>query len=356
MARKIHKIEDSNVTGYSRLMPPDELKAAVPLTSETRRTVEEGRSAIRNIINGRDRRLLLVVGPCSIHDVDAAKDYAAMLNGLRKRVADKFVIVERTYFEKPRTTVGWKGLINEPRLNGEERINEGLLLARKVLAHNASIGLPSATEFLDPFTPQWIGDLVSWAAIGARTVESSTHRQMASGLSMPIGFKNGTSGGVQVAIDAVIAARQPQWFFGLDPSGRPSAVSSAGNQYTHIILRGGSNGPNYDEDSVKAAQLMLRKHRLQQKVMIDCSHGNSGKDYNVQPDVFSEVIRQVVAGNRDIMGLMLESNIHEGRQDIPDDPALLHSLKYGVSVTDACIGWEMTEHVVIDAYKKLQRN
>ncbi len=345
------QIDDRNVIGYSPLMLPHDLKSTVPLTKGSYGTVEGCRESIKAILNGKDERTLLVIGPCSIHDIDVAKDYADRLNALRKEVEGTFVITERTYFEKPRTTVGWKGLINEPHLDGQEKVNEGLVIARKVLAYNAKIGLPSATEFLDPFTPQWIADLISWAGIGARTVQSPTHRQMASGLSMPVGFKNGTTGDVQVAIDAVIAASKPQWFFGLDQSGKPSVVRARGNPDTHIVLRGGKSGANYDTASVKVVQEMLRKHNLPPKVMIDCSHGNSGKDYTLQPAVFENVIKQISEGNKGIMGIMLESNINLGRQDIPKDQK---ALQYGVSVTDACIGWDTTERIVMDAYRKLR--
>ena len=346
-----YQIEDRNVIGYSPLMLPHDLKSAVPLTKGAYETVEVGRESIKSILNGSDERTLLVLGPCSIHDLEVAKDYADRLNKLRKKVADTFIIAERTYFEKPRTTVGWKGLINEPHLDGQEKVNEGLVIARKVLAYNAKIGLPSATEFLDPFTPQWIADLISLAGIGARTVQSPTHRQMASGLSMPVGFKNGTTGDVQVAIDAVIAASKPQWFFGLDQSGKPSVVRARGNADTHIVLRGGKSGTNYDSASIKGAQKMLMKHNLSPKVMVDCSHGNSGKDYTLQPAVFENVIEQISEGNKGIMGIMFESNINPGRQDIPKDPK---TLKYGVSVTDACIGWGTTEKLVMDACERLQ--
>ncbi len=294
----------------------------------------------------------MVIGPCSIHDIEAATDYAERLNGLRERVEDRFELVMRTYLEKPRTVVGWKGLVYEPYLDGQERIGDGLIIARQFLLSNAELGLPCATEFLDTFIPQYIGDLISWGAIGARTVESQIHRQMASGLSMPVGFKNNMSGDVKVAIDAMLAARHSHWFFGLDQYGRPSVVKTRGNTYTHIVLRGGNEGPNYDRESVARAQAMLREAGLPERLMIDCSHGNSGKDYRAQPVVFEDVIRQIYDGNLGIIGVMVESHINEGRQDVPED---IRELKYGVSITDSCIGWETTERLIMDAYRMLSK-
>ena len=343
---------DSNVKGYSPLMSPYHLKQELPLTGSAKMLIRQGRASIAGILRGEDSRKLLVVGQCSVYDPEEDMDYAAKLKELSDRVKDVFVVVKRTYFEKPRTTTGWKGLISEPRHDGKERINEGLYLARKLLSRNAEIGLLSGTEFLDPFVPQWTADLISWAAIGARTVQSAPHRQMASGLSMPVGFKNTTHGDTGAAIDAIVAAAQRQWFFGLDHYGIPSVVSTGGNRYTHVILRGGDSGPNYDSRSITAVQERLARKGLPPRLMVDCSHGNSGKDHTKQPLVFEDVIKQIRDGNRGIIGLMLESNINEGRQDLTscgDTPA------YGVSITDACIGWETTERCMMDAWKALSR-
>ncbi len=343
-------IEDLNVLGYSTLISPYHIKRQVPLTDKAEKTVREGRRGIREILNGDRKRLMMAVGPCSIHDVEAAKEYAERLAGLKDRVKDRIEIVMRTYFEKPRTIIGWKGLVYEPRLDGQERINEGLITARELLMFTSELGLPAGTEFLDTFTPQYIADVISWGAIGARTVESQIHRQLASGLSMPIGFKNGTQGDVSIAVNAVISARNGHSFLGIDQYGLPSVVRTRGNKYAHIMLRGGDKGPNYDRDSVKGAQETLRKAGLPDGLMIDCSHGNSNKDYRKQPGVFEDVIGQIAEGNDGIIGIMLESNINEGSQKVVDPK----NLKYGVSITDSCIGWDTTEKLVYEAYKSLK--
>lgn len=347
-----HRIEDSNIIGYTPLMSPYQLKREIPLTDKAKETIEQNRRAIRGILRGEEKKLL-GVGPCSIHDAGAAKEYAKELSGVAEAVKDVFVIVMRMYFEKPRTTIGWKGLIYEPSLDGNESINEGLSTARQLLKYNAELGLPSGTEFLDTFVPQYIGDLISWGAIGARTVESQLHRQMASGVSMPIGFKNSTAGNIGVAINAVLSARQSHCFFGLDQYGVPSVVTTRGNLYTHIILRGGDSGANYDSCSVRKAQVALSESGLDNRLMIDCSHGNSNKDYRLQPVIFEDAIKQMVDGNAGIIGLMLESNINDGNQKIPEDPK---ELKYGVSITDPCVGWETTKKLIMDAYRMLLRS
>ena len=277
------KIEDSNVTGYRPLITPVVLKQEVPLTSRGRETVARGRHDIIESICGRDKRIVLVVGQCSIHDIESDAEYSKRLLSLSRAVDDVFIIAKRVYFEKPRTTVGWKGLIYDPNLDGKENINKGLRLAREILVRNAEMGLLSGTEFLDPFVPQYLGGIISWAAIGARTVQSSVHRQMASGLSMPVGFKNSMQGDITVAMHAVIAASKPQWFLGMDQNGTVSAVTTKGNPDTHIILRGGEHGPNYEAASVGKAQAMLKENGLSDALMIDCSHGNSNKDYRMQP-------------------------------------------------------------------------
>jgi 3-deoxy-7-phosphoheptulonate synthase len=346
------KIEDSNVTGYRPLITPVILKQEIPLTRRGRETVTRGRYEITESINGRDKRIVLVVGQCSIHDTESDAEYSKRLLSLSRAVEDVFVIAKRVYFEKPRTTVGWKGLIYDPNLDGKENINKGLRIAREILARNAEMGLFSGTEFLDPFVPQYLGDMISWAAIGARTVQSSVHRQMASGLSMPVGFKNSTQGDVKVAVQAVIAASKSQWFLGMDQNGTVSAVTTRGNPDTHIILRGGEHGPNYSAANVGKAQAMLKENGLASTLMVDCSHGNSNKDYRMQSRVFRNVIGQILRGNTGIKGLMLESNINEGSQPIPSQTK---NLKYGVSVTDSCIGWEETERLILDAHRLLRK-
>ena len=345
------KIEDSNVTGYRPLITPVILKQELPLTNRAQETVARGRQAIVESMRGKDKRIILVVGQCSIHDTESDAEYSKRLLSLSKAVEDVFIIAKRVYFEKPRTTIGWKGLIYDPNLDGKENINKGLRLAREILVRNAEMGLFSGTEFLDPFVPQYLGDTISWAAIGARTVQSSVHRQMASGLSMPVGFKNSTQGDITVAVQAVIAASKAQWFLGMDQNGTVSAVNTRGNQDTHIILRGSERGPNYRTASVRKAQAMLIENGLNAALMVDCSHGNSNKDYRMQSKVFRNVIGQILRGNNGIKGLMLESNINEGSQPIPKNPK---DLKYGVSVTDSCVGWEETEKLILDAHRLLR--
>ena len=287
-----------------------------------------------------------MVGPCSIHDTVAGLEYAKKLKVLADKVKKNIFVVMRVYFEKPRTTVGWKGLINDPDLNGTFNIPKGIDIAREFLSEVTKIGLPTATEFLDPFTPQYIGDLVSWGAIGARTAESQTHRQMASGLSMPIGFKNGTGGSVQLAIDGMIACNGEHAFLGIDNEGKTSVVITTGNSANHVILRGGASGTNYDSKSVKEAQEILKKNNLEPNIVVDCSHGNSNKDHNRQPIVFKDVIDKRLSGNDKIIGIMLESNINPGNQSLGNN---IDDLDYGVSITDKCVGWEKTEETIMDA-------
>ena len=312
--------------------------------------MENSRIGIQKIISGEDKRLLLLVGPCSIHDTKAGIEYAKKLKKLSEDVKENIFIVMRVYFEKPRTTIGWKGLINDPDLNGTFNIPKGINMARQILSEITDIGLPTATEFLDPFTPQYIGDLVSWGAIGARTAESQTHRQMASGLSMPIGFKNGTGGSVQLAIDGMIACEGEHAFLGIDHEGKTSVVVTNGNKANHLILRGGASGPNYDEESIKNAQQLLDKNNLKPNIVVDCSHGNSNKDHNRQPIVFENVINQITSGNKNIIGIMLESNLNPGSQSLNSDTT---DLEYGVSITDKCVGWEKTEEIILQANEQL---
>ncbi|MCZ6538452.1 MAG: 3-deoxy-7-phosphoheptulonate synthase [Chloroflexi bacterium] len=339
------------ITDVKPLSPPRSYIDAQPISPEIAEIVIRARIAIENIGNGTDPRMVMLVGPCSIHDEKAGIEYAKRLAVLAEEVKDSILVVMRVYFEKPRTTVGWKGLINDPNLDGTFDMQTGLERARAFLLQVGSLGLPAGTEFLDPFTPQYLADLVSWGAIGARTTESQTHRQMASGLSMPIGFKNGTGGSCQIAVDAMMAARSSHAFLGIDLDGRAAVINTAGNKAQHLILRGGSSGPNYDEDSVASASALLEIAGLRPNVVIDCSHANSNKDHRRQPIVFRETVRQRVAGNDGVIGLMLESHINEGNQPMGN----LDDLQYGVSITDACINWESTEELLLEAHTKLTR-
>ena len=334
------KIEDRNVEDIMPLISPRAVKAEQPLTARAADVVLGTRRAIRDVLHGRDReRLLVVVGPCSIHDPEAALDYARRLVRVAEATRDRLIIVMRTYFEKPRTTVGWKGMINDPHLDGSCDIVAGLQIARRLLLEINELGLPCGGEVLDPITPQYISDLLSWASIGARTIESQTHREMASGLSMPIGFKNSTDGGLQVALHAMISARHPQTFLGISSDGATAMIKTVGNPDRHVVLRGGGRGPNYSPADVARAAAMVASEGVARPVMVDCSHGNSSKDYTRQPIVCREVLRQLDGSPGVIMGLLLESNLQPGRQDWEAGTPL----RYGVSITDACIGWDETE-------------
>ncbi|MBL9090705.1 MAG: 3-deoxy-7-phosphoheptulonate synthase [Planctomycetaceae bacterium] len=339
----MQRTSDIHIRSLVPLTPPQKLIDEFPLTEKAAKTVVEGREAVRRILAGEDRRMLVVVGPCSIHDERAALEYAERLRAVAERLSDRLFIVMRVYFEKPRTTVGWKGLINDPHLDGSFDIPEGLRRARKLLLQINEMGLPAATEMLDPVTPQYTADLVTWASIGARTTESQTHRQMASGLSMPVGFKNATDGNLQIAIDAMYSARAQHSFLGTDVAGRLCIVNTTGNPLGHIILRGGRTGTNYDPQTVQDAVAGMTKAGLAPNVMIDCSHANSEKDHRKQEGVWNNVLEQRAAGATNIIGLMLESNLHEGQQKLTAD---LSQLKYGVSITDACLGWEKTEELL----------
>ncbi len=341
---------DLNVINTVELIAPQDLLNELPASETAIQTVVEGRDAVRRMLSGDDPRLLVVVGPCSIHDYGAALEYARRLRALAEQVKDRMLLVMRVYFEKPRTTLGWKGLINDPHLNGTFDIAAGMRLARKILLEVNELGLPTATEMLEPITPQYVADLVTWAAIGARTTESQTHRQMASGLSMPVGFKNGTDGNLQIALDAMLSARHPHSFLGIDTQGRICVVNTRGNTCGHMILRGGRSGPNYSADNLRAAIEGLRSAKLPDRVMVDCSHANADKDHRKQEIVWDDVIAQRVAGNTHILGLMVESNLHEGAQKLTSD---LTQLKYGVSITDACTGWEATRDMVLRAHEAL---
>lgn len=344
------QVNNLNVLSQDVLITPDALKQAVPMTEQAEQTVIEGRQVIQNILDGKDPRLLVVVGPCSIHDVDAAMDYARRLRKLADEVSDSLFLVMRVYFEKPRTTVGWKGLINDPHLNGSFEIEEGLHKARRLLVDLAELGLPLATEALDPISPQYLQDCISWSAIGARTTESQTHREMASGLSGPVGFKNGTDGSLDVAINALESVASPHNFLGINHQGQVAIVRTRGNAYGHVVLRGGNGKPNYDSVSVALAEQALSKADLSPNIMVDCSHANSNKDAALQPLVLENVTNQILDGNRSIMGLMVESNIEWGNQKVPED---LAALAYGVSITDACIDWATTEKTFHDMNARL---
>jgi 3-deoxy-7-phosphoheptulonate synthase len=333
---------DLRVVSLRPLVSPALLMDDLPLDAHGARVVSGAREEIVRILNREDDRLLVVVGPCSVHDCAAALDYAHRLVLLAERVAPDLRIVMRVYFEKPRTTVGWKGLINDPHLDGSFAVNEGLRMARRLLLDITALGLPAGCEFLDPISPQFFSDAVSWAAIGARTTESQVHRQLASGLSMPVGFKNGTGGDVQIAVDAIRAAAQPHSFFGVTDQGLAGIVATRGNLDCHIILRGGNAAPNYDARSVARVLDLLRQTSLAPRLVVDASHGNSGRDYRRQPVVIEAIAEQVAAGERGIVGVMLESFLVEGRQDLTE----ASRLTYGQSITDACIGWETTERAL----------
>jgi len=334
------KTENLRVESVTQLTPPMELKESLPLTANALDTVQTGRAAIRAVLDRSDPRMLVITGPCSIHDPDAALDYARRLKTLSDQVADRHLIVMRVYFEKPRTTVGWKGFINDPHRDDSYNMQYGLKAARKLMLDILEIGLPVATEFLDPIIPQYTGDLVSWAAIGARTIESQTHREMTSGLSMPVGLKNATDGSVQRAVDALISSRSPHSFLGIDQTGHSSIVKTTGNPNTHLVLRGGGGKTNYHADEVAAAAEKLRAAGLPEIMMVDCSHANSGKVPARQADVWNDLLEQRKQPGCPVIGAMLESFIEEGSQPISD------SLKYGLSITDPCIDWETTEQLL----------
>ncbi len=322
------------------------------MTERANQTVVEGREVVKRILRREDPRLLVVVGPCSIHDLDGALEYARKLNCLREQLAGQFSIVMRVYFEKPRTTIGWKGLINDPHLDGSYDIETGLKKARRLLLQITGMGLPAATEFLDPIVPQYLADLVSWAAIGARTTESQTHREMASGLSMPVGFKNATDGSLQIAVDAMTSARTPHSFLGIDQDGVTSIIRTTGNPHGHVVLRGGRLEANYDPESIASAIVTLQKAGLPPVLMVDCSHANSGKQHARQEEVWKSVLHQRAAGNTALIGLMVESYLEEGSQPIPKR---LEDLRHCVSITDACVGWETTERMLRHGQEAMSR-
>jgi 3-deoxy-7-phosphoheptulonate synthase len=336
------RIDDVRIGAVRPLISPALLLDELPVSPAVQDLVEGTRGAIADILHGRDDRLVAVVGPCSIHDHDQAMDYARLLKRAADELSEDLLVVMRVYFEKPRTTVGWKGYINDPRLDGSYRINEGLRRARELLLDIADLGLPTGTEFLDLLSPQFIADLIAWGAIGARTTESQSHRQLSSGLSCPLGFKNGTDGGVQIAADAIVAARASHAFMGMTKMGMAAIFETRGNDDTHVILRGGKQGPNYDAASIDACSAILARAGLRQQVMVDCSHANSNKSHSRQIDVAADLAGQIAKGDHRIIGVMIESHLEEGRQDLtPGVP-----LRRGVSITDACLGWAQTEPVL----------
>lgn len=342
----MNALNNLNIDNVAELASPDSIKEKLPVSEKAADTVCSGRKAISEIMAGRDKRLMVILGPCSIHNYELAMDYAARLRDLKDKLP-QFLLVMRVYFEKPRTTVGWKGLINDPHLDGTYNIHEGLEIARKLLREIAEMGIPAATEFLDPIVPQYISDLVSWAAIGARTTESQTHREMASGLSMPIGFKNGTDGSVDIALNAIESSRNPQNFLGINQSGKTCVFSTKGNPLGHLVLRGGGGKPNYQSEFVDDSIQKMKNRQINPVIVVDCSHANSYKDHEKQPEVLNDVIAQISGGQRSIRGVMLESNVNAGSQGMKDDPK---DLQYGVSITDKCIDWQTTERILLEAH------
>ncbi len=344
-------LNDVNIIGNSRLITPRELKEEFPVSPAAMETILRGREAIINILERKDSRLLCIVGPCSIHDTEAALEYASRLKELEQRYGDRLCIIMRVYFQKPRTTVGWKGLINDPHLNDSFDVQNGLRISRKLLLDVSEMGLPCGTELLDAIVPQYLADCLSWASIGARTTESPTHREMASGLSMPVGYKNGTDGSLDNAVNAALAAKSPHAFLGIDEDGNISLVRSRGNGHGHIILRGGNKRPNYGREAIQEAKARLVEAGLEPFLVVDCSHANSGKKHERQEVVLFDILNQIAEGEESIVGFMIESNLKEGNQKLSGDPM---TLEYGVSITDECISWDTTERLLSEAYQKLR--
>lgn len=345
------QIENVNIRAQDVLITPSQLKSDIPASNQAAQTVLKGRQTIQNILDRKDPRIMVVIGPCSVHDVEAAIEYGNRLKQLADKLSDTLYLVMRVYFEKPRTTVGWKGLINDPHLDDSFEIEEGLHIGRKLLVDLAELGLPTATEALDPISPQYLQDLIAWSAIGARTTESQTHREMSSGLSSAIGFKNGTDGNLEVAINALHSVASPHNFLGINHEGQVAVINTTGNPYAHIVLRGGNGKPNYDAESVASCEEKLEQAEVAKNIMIDCSHANSSKKPSLQPTVVENVTQQIIDGNQSIVGLMIESNLNAGNQKIPQD---LSQLKYGVSVTDGCIDWQTTEKSLTEMAEKLR--
>ncbi|MGY8882711.1 MAG: 3-deoxy-7-phosphoheptulonate synthase [Pseudomonadales bacterium] len=344
-------VENINIELPEILITPSQLKREIPISEKARETVSSGRKAIENILTRKDHRIVVVVGPCSIHDIKAAHDYAGKLKELADKVSDTLLIVMRVYFEKPRTTTGWKGLINDPFMNDSFKITDGLHIGRQLLHDVLEIGLPTATEALDPISPQYMQDLIAWSAIGARTTESQTHREMASGLSSSVGFKNGTDGSLTVAINALQSVASPHRFLGINSDGKVSVITTKGNPHAHVVLRGGNGKPNYDSVSVSICEQELKTAGITPNIMVDCSHANSNKDHNLQPLVLDNVANQIVEGNNSIIGAMIESHLNAGSQKLSSNP---DDMAYGVSVTDACIDWDTTEASLLAMAEKLR--
>ena len=345
-------LENLNIQSQEVLLTPEKLKQDIPLTESAARTIIEGRDSIQRILDRKDHRIFVVVGPCSIHDVDAAMEYAERLKKLAEKVNDTLLIVMRVYFEKPRTTVGWKGLINDPHLDDSFKISDGLHIGRQLLIDIAELGLPTSTEALDPISPQYLQDLITWSAIGARTTESQTHREMASGLTSAVGFKNGTDGGLEVAINALKSVSNPHRFLGINSEGKVAIISTNGNPYGHIVLRGGHDRPNYDSVSVSVCEQELTKAGVKTNIMVDCSHANSNKNHELQPLVMENITNQIIEGNNSIIGIMVESNLLAGNQKLSSNR---NEMEYGKSVTDACIDWATTESSIISMHDKLKQ-
>ena len=343
-----HSLDNLRISSQETLITPRQLKAEVPISDKAAATVAAGRQAIQDILDRKDHRLMVVVGPCSIHDVNAAMEYAHKLKALSEQVDDTLLLVMRVYFEKPRTTVGWKGLINDPHLDDSFNIQDGLHIGRKLLIDISELGLPTSTEALDPISPQYLQDLISWSAIGARTTESQTHREMASGLSSAVGFKNGTDGGLEVAINAIQSSSKPHRFLGINGQGQVAIIETAGNPYAHVVLRGGNSRPNYDYVSVANCERELSQAGILPNIMVDCSHANSNKNHELQPLVMENVASQIAEGNQSVIGIMVESHLQEGNQKAGPDMA------YGVSITDKCIGWETTEKTLLEMRDKIK--
>ncbi|CDH47014.1 3-deoxy-7-phosphoheptulonate synthase [Candidatus Contendibacter odensensis] len=344
-------LNNVNVAALDVLLTPDDIKRRLPMTDTAAATVLTGRDTVQRILDHQDHRVFVVVGPCSIHDLKAAREYAQRLRELANEVGDTLVLIMRVYFEKPRTTVGWKGLINDPHLDDSFNVAEGLQIARALLLEIAEMGLPTGTEALDPLCPQYLDDLLAWTAIGARTTESQTHREMASGLSTPVGFKNATNGNLDVAINALQSAARPHSFLGINQHGQSAVIRTTGNRYGHVVLRGGTEGPNYDTVTIALCEQELIKNKLPLNLVVDCSHANARKDPALQPLVLNDCVHQILEGNRSIVGFMIESNLEWGNQPIPADRS---QLKYGVSVTDACVDWTTTAKMLREARAKLK--
>ena len=344
-------LENINITSFAAMPTPEELHARLPISEHAADVVDAGRQALKDILDRKDERIFVVVGPCSIHDPIAGLDYARRLKALQEEVKDTMLLVMRVYFEKPRTTTGWKGYINDPFMDDSFQVDVGMEKARQFLLDICELGLPTATEALDPISPQYLGDLIAWTAIGARTTESQTHREMSSGLSTPVGFKNGTDGDISIAINAILSASHPHSFLGLNGQGRVSIVRTSGNQYGHVVLRGGDGRPNYDTVSVAMAEQAMKKAKLPANIVVDCSHANSFKKPELQPLVMADVINQILNGNQALVGVMIESNLVAGNQKIPED---LSQLIYGCSVTDACVDWDTTETMIREAAQRLR--